>query len=253
MLPNFGECWWDQWILDVLLSNGLGILLGTKIAEFFEMRQYNWSPIRELHTTRQRLTRALLQFSPESWTKIEWEPTNAIKKFICLNLLFWTIQTQELNAFFLKQLLWIAPSSPLNVYRLVIWFFLGCPSVRQALFYISDRKVKRIGMHAFLAICIMGTELIMIFKFGRGEFPTPMPPHIKQGAIVFAIAYSAFILLTMLRIRTRAPAKIDTSKERAGYERSRSSPIATSPIKNNFDMPSGIVSRRPYQQGDPVE
>ena len=28
LLPNFAECWWDQWILDVLLCNGGGIWLG---------------------------------------------------------------------------------------------------------------------------------------------------------------------------------------------------------------------------------
>ena len=25
-IPNFAECWWDQWILDVLICNGLGTL-----------------------------------------------------------------------------------------------------------------------------------------------------------------------------------------------------------------------------------
>jgi hypothetical protein len=24
MLPNFAECWWDQWLLDVLIANALG-------------------------------------------------------------------------------------------------------------------------------------------------------------------------------------------------------------------------------------
>lgn len=27
-LPNFNECWWDSWILDVALCNNLGIALG---------------------------------------------------------------------------------------------------------------------------------------------------------------------------------------------------------------------------------
>ncbi len=33
-LPNFAECWWDQWILDVLLSNGLGIYVGHRLAMY---------------------------------------------------------------------------------------------------------------------------------------------------------------------------------------------------------------------------
>jgi hypothetical protein len=24
MLPNFNECWWDSWVLDVLICNSLG-------------------------------------------------------------------------------------------------------------------------------------------------------------------------------------------------------------------------------------
>lgn len=24
MLPNFNECWWDSWVLDVLVCNSLG-------------------------------------------------------------------------------------------------------------------------------------------------------------------------------------------------------------------------------------
>lgn len=27
-LPNFNECWWDSWILDVAICNNLGIALG---------------------------------------------------------------------------------------------------------------------------------------------------------------------------------------------------------------------------------
>ena len=40
MLPNFNECWWDQWILDVLLTNGLGIYVGHRIAQHLEVCVY---------------------------------------------------------------------------------------------------------------------------------------------------------------------------------------------------------------------
>ena len=30
MLPNFNECWWDSWILDVALCNFIGIWAGMK-------------------------------------------------------------------------------------------------------------------------------------------------------------------------------------------------------------------------------
>jgi Phosphatidyl serine synthase len=31
MLPNFNECWWDSWILDVALCNFLGMWAGMKV------------------------------------------------------------------------------------------------------------------------------------------------------------------------------------------------------------------------------
>ena len=37
MLPNFAECWWDQWIMDVLLCNGIGIELGVRVCQYFEL------------------------------------------------------------------------------------------------------------------------------------------------------------------------------------------------------------------------
>ena len=28
LLPNFNECWWDRWLLDVLICNNIGIVAG---------------------------------------------------------------------------------------------------------------------------------------------------------------------------------------------------------------------------------
>ena len=52
MLPNFAECWWDQWVLDVLLSNALGIYLGCKLAKYLEMKEYRWGSDKQRHCSR---------------------------------------------------------------------------------------------------------------------------------------------------------------------------------------------------------
>ena len=31
MLPNFNECWWDSWILDVAVCNFIGIYTGMRV------------------------------------------------------------------------------------------------------------------------------------------------------------------------------------------------------------------------------
>lgn len=37
-LPNFYECWWDHIILDVLVCNAVGIVLGTLTCRYFSMK-----------------------------------------------------------------------------------------------------------------------------------------------------------------------------------------------------------------------
>ena len=45
ILPNFQECWWDHWILDVLVCNGGGIYVGMQVAKYLEMRKYRWESV----------------------------------------------------------------------------------------------------------------------------------------------------------------------------------------------------------------
>jgi phosphatidylserine synthase 2 len=37
-LPNFAECWWDHWILDVFTANWLGIYVGMKLCDYFAFK-----------------------------------------------------------------------------------------------------------------------------------------------------------------------------------------------------------------------
>ncbi|KAJ1949345.1 hypothetical protein EC988_004810, partial [Linderina pennispora] len=67
-LPNFNECWWDHWILDVFTCNWLGIYVGIKWCEYFKMKTYTWHGIREIPSLTGKLSRAGLQFTPHSWT-----------------------------------------------------------------------------------------------------------------------------------------------------------------------------------------
>lgn len=39
-LPNFAECWWDHWILDVLICNSLGIWMGMKTFDYLSMKVF---------------------------------------------------------------------------------------------------------------------------------------------------------------------------------------------------------------------
>ncbi|GAV04960.1 hypothetical protein RvY_15157-2 [Ramazzottius varieornatus] len=49
-LPNFNECWWDHWIMDALVCNGLGIVFGTMTLRYLEMRPYHWRGLWRIQT-----------------------------------------------------------------------------------------------------------------------------------------------------------------------------------------------------------
>jgi phosphatidylserine synthase 2 len=53
---------------------------------------------------------------------------------------------------------------------------------------------KRLGSHAWLAIANLGTELLIIIKYGQGEFPAPAPLHIKVFWAVFIAVIAMYCL-----------------------------------------------------------
>ncbi|KAI9227441.1 MAG: phosphatidyl serine synthase-domain-containing protein [Piptocephalis tieghemiana] len=178
-LPNFSECWWDHWILDVLVCNWLGIYLGMKTCEYFEMKQYSWRGIKDIPTYKGKLRRSVQQFTPHSWTKFEWRALENWRNYFGVIGLLFTALVCELNAFYLKYLLWIPPVHWINVLRLVIFFLCSIPGVRELYQYMSDPNCKRLGAHTWLQLANLATEVLIIVKFSDGEFPKPMPTHIK--------------------------------------------------------------------------
>lgn len=55
-LPNFSECWWDHWIMDVLVCNGLGIYCGMKTLAWLSMKPYQWQGLWNIPTYKYGLT-----------------------------------------------------------------------------------------------------------------------------------------------------------------------------------------------------
>ena len=58
------------------------------------------------------------------------------------------MQQVDLNAFFLKHLLWIPSNHPFNIYRLALWFFIALPSLRQVYIFVSDPDSTSLGRSA---------------------------------------------------------------------------------------------------------
>ena len=210
LLPNFAECWWDSWLLDVALSNGMGIWIGCRLCELLEMRQYRWTKVQDIPTLMGKLQRGLLQFTPSSWMVVQWEATSTISRFITVNIVIAAMNLAELDAFFLKYLLWIPPPCPLNIHRILVFCLIGPPALRQVYLYMGGGGVRSVGMFVWLACCVLATEVCLIGKMGRrdegtvGEFGgRVMERHVMWGLGVGVVCYVLFVLGVCLRIVKR--------------------------------------------------
>ena len=97
----------------------------------------------------------------------------------------------ELNCFYLKFLLWIPPSHPLNAIRLAFIFLFALPGARDIYEYISNPTSKRIGWHACLLILNILTECLICLQFSSQEFHNTTPT-------IFKVSWFTFFLVSLI-------------------------------------------------------
>lgn len=83
-LPNFSECWWDHWIMDVLVCNGLGIYCGMKTLEWLSLKTYKWQGLWNIPTYKGKMKRIAFQFTPYSWVRFEWRPASSLRRWLAV-------------------------------------------------------------------------------------------------------------------------------------------------------------------------
>ncbi|KAF8329460.1 phosphatidyl serine synthase-domain-containing protein [Cantharellus anzutake] len=192
-LPNFNECWWDHWLLDVLICNWAGISLGMRTCAYFEVKRYVWRGFRETRGIRKKSARVVKQLTPQSWTTFKWEGTRSFVGYVAVVSLLTTFLVAELNVFYLKALLWMGPEHKFVIARLAGMFLCALPATRELYQYLHEtQRVVRMGQHAWLLLATVLTELLIIVKFGRGQFPEPFPTPVKvffASLVFFLIAY----------------------------------------------------------------
>eukprot|EP00004_Rigifila_ramosa_P014645 TRINITY_DN3348_c0_g1_i1.p1 TRINITY_DN3348_c0_g1~~TRINITY_DN3348_c0_g1_i1.p1 ORF type:complete len:423 (-),score=100.03 TRINITY_DN3348_c0_g1_i1:37-1305(-) len=194
MLPNFAECWWDSLLLDIFGCNALGIYMGMKTCQYFEMKRFSWVPVTQLPTSKEKLARVVLQFTPESWDKFEWNVFMSAKRFLYMIVILFVFLCTEVTAFFLKFVLWIPPRNPLNTYRMIMWAFFAAPSAREFYQFVTDKNCKKLGTMTWLVILCMTQEVLIVAKYGEGLFPNPPPPFILYSWSFFALFLVVFML-----------------------------------------------------------
>jgi len=182
-LPNFAECWWDHVILDILICNNVGIIVGMITCRYlFRMKEFNWTG---LWATKQG--KIVRSFIPTSFDEYNWEFLKSWKRFVSVLLLCIAVSIIELNAFYLKYILWVPPPHPLNVLRLCLWLFMGLPALREYYQFVSDPKCQKMGSMTWLCTLVFCTEGLICIKFGRGMFPNPTPPEVFWPWVFFLV------------------------------------------------------------------
>ncbi|KAM0673034.1 hypothetical protein GVAV_003525 [Gurleya vavrai] len=163
-LPNFAECWWDHWILDVLTCNALGIHVGIMTCRYFNTKMYRWRG----------------NLPNDEFVLFQWlKGANTFKKYIGILVMCVAIMAAELNTFYLKYLLWIPSNHYFNLLRLILHVLMGCVAIREGYAYFSDKMCKGFGYQLWLCIACISVESLICFKFGQGEFPNSCPANVK--------------------------------------------------------------------------
>jgi len=75
------------------------------VGQFLELRRYRWESVLEIDSRKKKFKRCLLQFTPESWGRLDWLHGNyrhPIGRTLALFIIMMLWQIVELNTFFSK-------------------------------------------------------------------------------------------------------------------------------------------------------
>ncbi|MEJ1287158.1 hypothetical protein NN561_018173 [Cricetulus griseus] len=180
-LPNFSECWWDHWIMDVLICNGLGIYCGMKMLEWLSLKTYKWQGLWNIPTYKGRMKRIAFQFTPYSWVHFEWKPASSLHHWLAMCGIILVFLLAELNTFYLKFVLWMPPEHYLVLLRLVFFVNVGGVAMREIYDFMDELKPHRkLGQQAWLVAAITVTELLIVVKYDPHTLTLSLPFYISQ-------------------------------------------------------------------------
>ncbi|XP_063723217.1 phosphatidylserine synthase 2-like [Symsagittifera roscoffensis] len=204
-LPNFAECWWDHWILDFVVCNGLGIWLGGVCLKYLNAKNYHWRTLWSIPSMKGKISRVFLQFTPYYWTEFHWNPFLSIQRYVSLTAVVWLFLIAEVNSFYLKTLFWIPPPHWLNITRLIILSFAAASSCAEYYAFTTNAKCVKIGHQAWILIAIVATEVLVVCKFSKNVITLPPPSYI---ILFWSIVISCWLAYAVHQFIVPAIAKV---------------------------------------------
>ncbi|XP_033106106.1 phosphatidylserine synthase 2-like isoform X1 [Anneissia japonica] len=199
-LPNFAECWWDHWIMDFLVCNSLGIIIGQMTLRYLNIREYEWRGLWNIRSYRGKMVRVIQQFTPYSWTRFDWKPTKSLKRWLAVIGIMCMFQIAELNTFYLKFVLWIPPPHFINWARMIMLSPAAAVAIRETFQYLEDPTCKKFGEQSWIISAMILTEVLLVLKFDRELILKPFPSHI---AVCWIIAFISLVAWTIYQFYIR--------------------------------------------------
>jgi len=204
-LPNFSECWWDHWVLDVLICNGGGTIIGIYTLKWLSIKEYHWRGLYEIPTYRGKIKRIMAQFSPHTWIEFQWNPLSSFERWIAIIFIIGGFLITELNTFYLKFVLWIPPEHVLNPLRLLFVLLWGSVCLRETFQLLDDPECDKLGRQSWVMLTIISTELLISLKFGWSTITRPLPRHI---ALWWVLGFVLLIVYTFVKFYLLKPNNI---------------------------------------------
>lgn len=202
-LPNFTECWWDTWVLDVFGCNLAGILLGNYIQTKFNMEKFHWF-FDPLDDTKDQPAWKRLWFAltnTEAYTtRGKWNFLASPSKFLTVLFAVWQCSLVDLSYFFNKAQLDIPSTHTILALRTIPIGFYSIVVIFQLYHHARDTAPdKRVPFDLALAQFIQIAELILFAKNFKPEFYAASSPSFFKalwmllGAVLFAgFSYSCY-------------------------------------------------------------
>ncbi|XP_033640587.1 phosphatidylserine synthase 1-like [Asterias rubens] len=241
LLPNFAECWWDSLVLDFLLCNGAGICLGLFLCKKLEIKNFHWDSIRDIRSTSGKIRRAMLQFTPASWTEVRWlDPQSSYMRVIAVFIMILFTQLVELNTFFSKHIFLFAPDHPLCVIRICLVCSMVAPVLRQYHSYVTDPACKRVGTQLWVFAAITVIESLICVKSAIDLFAQT----IIFNVVLWLLAQMLMVVICLYGIVLQTRKEGHTDRSRNTKKRTENSYIEeVNGLSSNSEQSSGATHR----------
>eukprot|EP01068_Selenidium_serpulae_P009243 Selendium_serpulae@DN5185_c0_g1_i2.p1 len=196
-LSNFQECWWDTFVMDVLLCNTAGIIGGMWfLKRILGLPTFDWVVAYESESNDEDESHEANRAEKSSKNRWRFLIADGWISYIAFVALAATIMLCEVNFFYLKHVLYIPPSNGINIVRVILHACYGLLAISDYHEYRKGR-ILEFPFYAIMYLMAVFMELCVIVKFSRGQFGNPMPSHtcyLLYG-ILFSLAAGIPILL----------------------------------------------------------